>query len=887
MKKWLSILVVFLLLSLGLFVIGLYVFYPSLIEPRLIERVQKEVFAATGDHFELKALKPRLWPLHLSLQEVLYLRKEPPRLSAKVQEVALSVDHLWSLVRGESGHLQLNIIEPEVWFWLPEQEAHDKDKDKETVADEQKEVSPSPLDRVGTMAVTVNWRGGRVQIFKGEGEAPYLTLSDWQLEVSTPSALAQPMFLNMDLVTRAHFMGVQLPIQLKVGDFLVSPEQLKGSSVHLSVAGLWLEAQGQSQLQEGVHDWQAQMQVDRIEDLPVPPEFLPPGKWRGAAQAEVKFQQESRSQSPELEAQLKLTNLRGDLDWHQDGAEFKGPVSLNTQVQVSYKEGLRLHDLQLQAVATQASIKYQDMLTKPAGTPLVIHARGQGEKETFDLHLLELGLSHLKLIAKGKVELGKTVAVDLEVPEVNIKGLDKLSPMMAEYPLEGLLQLKAHVKGDMQEKLGLRIDHLSLNLPYGRLGLEGDVHDVLKAPRLRLNLKAQGINLARMRSSLPALKDYEISGEAEAGIQFQGTYFAEGGLKKSPLQAKGSIDLHMPSYKFTSAEDSGAGQKQKDSGSSTTTTQPLEPVLPNWPLLRASQVTSNVRIDKFLFNDLEILGLSLRGVYDKGQLSGSAKVGRLFSGGVDINSFDLNLFEVSQPIKAQARWSGIQLQEVMSWLSDEYKDLGRGSFSGRTQAETPWPGAPDFLNQLQARGSLELKDGFFSTVQFDQMANETLAKIPQIGSSQSVNTGGARMDIKSQYHLAQGRLHFRELQVNTPAQDELKAEGYLGFDRNIRFSGVAYLKNPPIRGVVREANSDDQGRLVLPIEIQGNLMSPRLSFAQTTIQTLLTNTLNYEKQRTTQQLQKQAEDRLRQEVEKGKEKLEEQVKDRLRGIFGN
>ena len=102
----------------------------------------------------------------------------------------------------------------------------------------------------------------------------------------------------------------------------------------------------------------------------------------------------------------------------------------------------------------------------------------------------------------------------------------------------------------------------------------------------------------------------------------------------------------------------------------------------------------------------------------------------------------------------------------------------------------------------------------------------------------ATNINGSEISVL--FTLLDSNMNLLDFKLLTPAKNELLAKGILALpSQNINVSGTAYLADAPIGGDIRAANSDAQGRFVVPFALQGNLRKPEASFAQKTIQDLV------------------------------------------------
>jgi hypothetical protein len=182
------------------------------------------------------------------------------------------------------------------------------------------------------------------------------------------------------------------------------------------------------------------------------------------------------------------------------------------------------------------------------------------------------------------------------------------------------------------------------------------------------------------------------------------------------------------------------------------------------------------------------------------------------------------------------------------------------------------------MQTASARGKAEIQNGYVSTASLDSMVNAKLSGIPGLGDKAKVSTGGMAAEIATNFEVAAGVARLSEFFAVTPRKDEMRLAGTLDLAFNADMKGEARLVDAPVRGAVREANSDEQGRLVVPIVFRGNLKNPSVDIANETIERMLAKTATHEANK----LKDKA-------VNEGKKKLEEEAKkagqDLLKGIF--
>lgn len=438
-----------------------------------------------------------------------------------------------------------------------------------------------------------------------------------------------------------------------------------------------------------------------------------------------------------------------------------------------------------------------------------------------------------------------------------------------------MMNLKAKGQGE-----NLRIDLAKMSLGRSQINISGDLAQ-LERPQLDLSLHAPALALTELSSFLPPLAEWNLEGEASSKIRLKGQYDFEKGIEKSPMTATGYASVNMPRWIWPEKEE-GAADSSVNKGAPVSV--PLKSsLIPSWPLLQTSNLKTQVRIGRFTKEDLVVEGVRWDGRFEKGKLSGALSLKGLFGGQVELNQVGFDLSDTSQPASLKGRITALKMQSALAWALPEYKDWGKGTLYTHLTAQSLLPVRENWLASLKAQGSLKLDNAFLSTLVFDKMANEKLAKIPGLGNSVQVNSKGVLMDITSKFTLANKTLRFKDLNMKTPENNELNGRGRLNWNLNLDVEGNVHLVNAPVRGSVRAANSDAQGRLVVPLKIDGNLLDPDLSFAEATVETMLDKTVALEQKK----LEKKVKAKVDEKIEEETEKLKKSVGKKLKKLLGN
>lgn len=463
------------------------------------------------------------------------------------------------------------------------------------------------------------------------------------------------------------------------------------------------------------------------------------------------------------------------------------------------------------------------------------------------------------VVAEGPVLKTGTADVDLSLTFLSMVYQDFVNKS-AGLPLR--IQVQAKQIGQ-----AIQISKANVTTPGGVLMASGSLRNP-QAPEFLLNPKTKGFSLSKLADFLPFLKVWKLSGTADADLKVQGKWDFAKGIQGSPISLGGSVGANIPDFRFVSS----ASSEKSSSGV----------MIPDWPVVRNSDVTWTGALQSLDFQGLKILGIKTQGRFKSGVATGNANVGKVFSGGVDVKTFRLNLLNPKEPVTSQIGLRGILIQDLLTWGAPEWKSYASGKISGPMTVTAPFPGHGNILTETKVKGSVEIPDLFLSTLQFDKMVNEKLSKIPGVGQG-SVNSKGAVAALKSDFEIKDLSLLFSKTQLATPEKNEFQGAGLIRFDKTVDFSGQVFLTNAPVGGDFKTANSDSQGRLIVPVKVQGSMTSPQAVIADETIKTMLGKTKNLVVSRG----KKQIEQEVKKEIQKKTSDLTDQLKKEAGKLFGN
>lgn len=383
--------------------------------------------------------------------------------------------------------------------------------------------------------------------------------------------------------------------------------------------------------------------------------------------------------------------------------------------------------------------------------------------------------------------------------------------------------------------------------------------------------------LRSVRSKVPSgtvFNSYKISG------------LFKGGIDKSPLVLVGRTVLRTPRVIYLnpkSAKSPLADSPLADS-KDTPREKPDPPKLDflKWPILQSSKIVFDAQVVSLKHKTGEMKDLSTVMTFENGGLTGTAKIAQAFGGNVDIKTIRIPRLTTTAIENVSASVAGtfqqVNLSKAGEYFDPQFRTLVGGVSTGSfTSTLTPF--SPESLvDTATASGSLIVRNGFLSSLKFDELVNTKIAENPKVasllGANPSFNSKGATFDMVAKYAYAKGRINLKDFRMDSPEKNSIELEGWLQKDFQAELKGTAYLASTQIGGSFRQANSDKAGRLVVPIKISGSLKEPSLEIAEEVITKMVSKTVDFET--------KKLKDKVKAETTKAFEEKKNETVDKIK-----
>lgn len=443
-------------------------------------------------------------------------------------------------------------------------------------------------------------------------------------------------------------------------------------------------------------------------------------------------------------------------------------------------------------------------------------------------------------------------------------------------PLGNILRLDVYAS---QKDKFMQITKAELTTPAGVLNVSGSFRDPLK-PEMKLKAQTPQMDLTRLTQMIPMLRKWKLSGKINGDMLLDGRYEPKLGVEASIMRLDGTIKAFLPEFAYipevpvegkVSAQPAPDPKKKKNPA-----------ILPPWPILVDSAVRTELTIGKLFYKDLIVEGLKWKGALDRGTLVGQIDIKEVFGGTVIVGKLKIPMKDAQPTTQLNAVWGNLQAGKAFDWLLPNWKGLFSGVSNGSIDLVMLHPDNPDFTLESVVRGKGTLKNGFLSTLKFDQAVNSKLAQIPGLGAQTPFTTKGVAGNVDFDFEFNKNMVRFRNFDMVTPEKNEFHGGGWIKTDKTLDIKGNVHLTKPSVQGSVVQANSDKEGRLVVPVQIDGSVTDPKMNIADQTIKTMLAKTAEYEGAR----LRGEAQKALKIEVEGAKKKLGDELNKGIKNLLG-
>lgn len=609
----------------------------------------------------------------------------------------------------------------------------------------------------------------------------------------------------------------------------------------VNVMGVKAQARGQMNYVSGEQSWSVRADAQdfsAISGMDLPAQFQS-GQLRLALDA-----QRNKAYSWKANLEFIAKDLKGKTAYKANDLSTEGDFQVQAAVRAQYEsEKITIPPFQLNADFSGMGIRYGDLFEKPKGTPGKMalkgsHQNGRIQIETF---LIQVGEASVQAAgAISSVPENPQLHLTVSVPNTEAKSLKALVPMLRDYPYTGSFTAQVNLQGPAlsSEKLSIQLNPLKFSNISG------------------------GINFRSEDGKATAKGNFSAHGEVTARTLFKDLQSAQGQLTAdlSGLELKWEQLAGKPKgvpFKVTLKGQMGALPKNQN-------------------YLSAVSGQYQMSLGQLDYDGLKFTGITTQGNLKGGQIQGAAKIQSAFGGIVEVKSYAVSMLTDPMKVQSEISTQGVDVQKLTEWFSPEWKESVGGKLQSTVKLQTvfPLPEEVSVMKAVNASGQFKITQFFLKSGQINQMIHKKIEAIPGLGQKVNLKEQTVHATVDGKFSLAKGIMNLPTLRMVTEQNDDIQLDGQILADERLKLKGVAHLNNPPVRGTVLAANSDKEGRLVVPLAVEGTITDPSPQILDVTVKTLLENTVKYE----VKQQSKKAESKV-------KETLEKEAKKLLDGLF--
>jgi hypothetical protein len=487
-----------------------------------------------------------------------------------------------------------------------------------------------------------------------------------------------------------------------------------------------------------------------------------------------------------------------------------------------------------------------------------------------------LGDVRMNIDAKGTELQNADVDGSLDLTALDILYLSKF-----EKPAGSPLKLRLLGKKVASE---IVLNQSYVDVGGSRVVISGSVQNPAQ-PKLNINLQASKLELTQYAKMFPMLRTYGVSGTGQMQARVHGEFIPAKGFMQSPLNIEASLAATLPNFVIPVEPAAAATQT---ANSKLSTPAKLEPLLAQTPVTESLKLSYALDIGQLQHKDLVLRQVSVRGTLNRGIANFKPVVKSIWAGSAQ-SEFRLNVFESLPKIDLGVQLNNITAESAMAWISPEWKDLLAGALSGVIKGSIPHPKDPNFLNGAALEGTADLKRAVLNTLPLRTLLESKLSQIPGVAQNVKLPSSVQPGEVTSTFKLARGVLDISRFLNTQPDKSELDLKGTVGLDKMVNLAGEARMTNIGIGGSFRSANSDAQGRLVVPLQITGTAFKPDLNILDGTIKAMVAKTAEFEANKLKTQVTEKVKAEVDREIKtQGKaivDKAEEEAQKLLKNIF--
>lgn len=430
----------------------------------------------------------------------------------------------------------------------------------------------------------------------------------------------------------------------------------------------------------------------------------------------------------------------------------------------------------------------------------------------------------------------------------------------------------------------LSIKDAKLVTAAGVIGLMGAVP---LPPNYDMNLQLQIPNwdMSIMKSWMPKFSADIPIGIIKSKLSFGGRINVEE-PQKSDISTSGDMFIRLPSYEIVSSD------KPVEKLDKYGKLKLPNAFLPNLDIIKNLNLNLDFAIDLLKWKNLAIQQILVTGKVAKSLFVGQVGIKKVLAGQLNLNRLQIPLLEEDPFLQFDIATQLIDADSAITAFLPQWKGLVSGKTNMKIEGGSKLPSSPTFMEKLRLNGNFLFKEGALSTLPILQMVQKRMEQYSGIKDKVKVlKSVDAKMKIASKFLFENQRIQLNDFDIEDSNFNFIHLNGKMDINLDLDLKGKILFVNSPVGGSFYEANRDDEGRLVVPVNITGNAKTPDLYMFDDTLKLMVANTVDYEKKSIYRSISGSVDkqsDKIRYEAEnllkEQKKKIEDEMRKRLEGL---
>ncbi len=508
-------------------------------------------------------------------------------------------------------------------------------------------------------------------------------------------------------------------------------------------------------------------------------------------------------------------------------------------------------DLALSLDATNVELKGASF-EKPKGVPVKLSLLAYSDLKSLSIRDLNLIVVQELLNLKGSVagfsDKELSFNINAVTPKYDVKNLYKLSPDMAKKGIAGSFNLKATAKGTASRPVidaNLKYEDGKNNLSLSALSSEKDPKSIS----------------AKIYSSYVDIDKYTGGAKAKKTAASSKKDKASAGKGSSSSSSETPLDRNQPIVK-------------------------KETIKSLKEMIGDKRLSLSAKVDKALYNGLEIKDLALESYFDKNSFNVSKLNMAIINSDISAG-FKMLLDDKNPSYSGNTAIKGLKATEAIGTFFPSLKGVVDGVLTGDMAFNTNGYTINEIAKGLKGNGKFSFDNFRYSAQDLNVLLKEKVG-----GKLEALGVPKEKLTIKANpgWETVQGVFTIADEKINVDKiygkdkEYEVNGKGILGFDERMDM----YLDfTVPYNNVPYEAlKLEGQERSMLALHLDGPAVKPRFD-GPYTIKFLAEKAFSYEKKKVEAAVKKQTEElkqKASEEVKKAAEPVKSKLKEAIKGF---